>query len=173
MAQKVKVQCWGPVCIWKSGVVVVVVVVITNRSGLLLELLTELTNNVWATNWFFKLKIHNPLCFRNILFASDIFSLLQRYILIASAIYPLRLKHLSTFHLNFRISLCHSSEIRLHPRKSDLATFLWTYKSHLSVNAINENFCLHQFLHYSRSSNNGNNISSIHKDLFICVGREN
>ena len=35
-----KVQCWGPVCIWKSGVVVVVL--ITNRSGWLLELLTEL-----------------------------------------------------------------------------------------------------------------------------------
>ena len=103
---------------------------------------SKVTNNVWATNWFFKLKIHNPLCFRNILFASDIFSLLQRYILIASAIYPLRLKHLSTFHLNFRISLCHSAEIRLHPRKSDLATFLRTYKSLLSVNAINEHFCL-------------------------------
>ena len=41
VAQKVKVQCWGPVCIWKSGVVVVLV--ISSRSGWLLELLTELT----------------------------------------------------------------------------------------------------------------------------------
>ena len=39
-----KVQCWGPVCIWKSGVVLVLV--ITNRSGWLLELLTELIKRI-------------------------------------------------------------------------------------------------------------------------------
>ena len=104
---------------------------------------------------------------QNILFASDIFSLLQRYILIASAIYPLRLKHLSTFHLNFRISLCHSAEIRLHPRKSDLATFLRTYKSLLSANAINENFCLSQFLQFAHDTKNGNNILALFTRTYL------
>ena len=42
VAQKVKVQYWGPVCIWKSGWCCCCWV--TSRSGWLLELLTELIN---------------------------------------------------------------------------------------------------------------------------------
>ena len=51
MAQKVKVQCWGPVCYWKSGWWW-----ISNRSGWLLKLLTELimTTSFWTLSrlWF-------------------------------------------------------------------------------------------------------------------------
>ena len=67
VAQKVKVQYWGPVCIWKSGWVVGW---ISSRSGLLLELLTELTKKKSRKILIYNYAMHVSWLFCEYLFAS-------------------------------------------------------------------------------------------------------